>query len=73
MRSHLFRKLTAREQEVALKLVTAVIHADGQITHHEHDLQRELQRLFTVAMASAVAVPARAHACRRRTDRRRGR
>jgi hypothetical protein len=53
----LFRKFSAREQEVALELVTAVIHADGQITHHEHDLQRELQRLFTSVISSAVAMP----------------
>lgn len=54
----LFRNLTAPDRALALELVTAVIHADGQITNHEQALQQELQRLFSAPPASVpIAAP----------------
>jgi hypothetical protein len=51
----LFRSLTPADQTVALELVTALVHADGQITKNEHDLQRELHALFSAPPAPAAA------------------
>lgn len=54
----LFRKLAAADQAIALELVTGLVHADGQITKNEHDLQQELQKLFAARPAAApVAAP----------------
>jgi hypothetical protein len=49
----LFRNLGQSDRVVALELVTALVHADGQITKHEHDLQQELHTLFTTAVPTA--------------------
>ncbi|MEO7094371.1 MAG: metallophosphoesterase family protein [Polyangiales bacterium] len=54
----LFRNLAPADQPVALELVTALVHADGQITKNEHDLQRELHALFAARPAPVqVAAP----------------
>jgi hypothetical protein len=53
----LFRNLTPADQANALELVTALVHADGQITKNEQDLQAELHHLFTAAPAVPVAGP----------------
>lgn len=42
----LFREMSAADQGVALELVTALVHADGTITHNEHSIQQELDGLF---------------------------
>lgn len=63
----LFRALAPADQTLALELVTALIHADGQITQHEHDLQRELQQLFT-ARPAEVPVPKAAPSSRTLVD-----
>ncbi|MFN0252771.1 MAG: metallophosphoesterase [Kofleriaceae bacterium] len=43
----LFREMSTADQSTALELVTALVRADGQITHNEHDIQQELHGLFT--------------------------
>ena len=43
----LFREMSAADQSTALELVTALVHADGRITHNEHNIQQELHGLFT--------------------------
>ncbi len=43
----LFREMSAADQALALELVTALVHADGQITQNERNLQAELNGLFT--------------------------
>ncbi len=54
----LFKNLTPADQAIALELVIALIHADGQITRNEHDLQQELQGLLTTRPAAMpVAAP----------------
>ena len=50
----LFSAMPPGEQAIALELVTALVHADGQITKNEHNLQEELHGLFT---AKPVRVP----------------
>ena len=54
----LFSNLPPGEQAIALELVTALVHADGQITKNEHNLQQELHGLFTAKPIRApVAAP----------------
>jgi hypothetical protein len=53
----LFKNLEAPDQAIALELVTALIHADGQITKNEQSLQQELQQLFAPAPPAPTARP----------------
>ncbi|HEU4614755.1 MAG TPA: metallophosphoesterase, partial [Kofleriaceae bacterium] len=53
----LFRNLSPVDQATALELVTAVVHADGQITKNEHDLHQELQHLLAAQPAPAPFGP----------------
>jgi hypothetical protein len=54
----LFSSLSPGEQVTALELVTALVHADGQITKNEHNLHQELQGLFTATpVRPPVAAP----------------
>lgn len=47
----LFKNLSPADQAVALELITALVHADGQITKNEHDLHKELHQLFATKPA----------------------
>ena len=49
----LFRQLSPADRAVALELVTALVHADGQVTKQEHGLQQELHALLTAAVPAA--------------------
>lgn len=63
----IFRDLAPADQQSALELVTAVVHADGKITHNEKNLEDELRGLFTDSPVRApVAAP---HAKTMRTER----
>src|SRR4051812_16475895 len=54
----LFRSLPVPDQAIALELITGLIHADGQVTKNESDLQHELQALFAPKPVKApVAAP----------------
>lgn len=54
----LFSNLPPGEQATALELITALVHADGQITKNEHNLQQELAGLFSAKPVRApVAAP----------------
>ncbi len=54
----LFKHLPPADRGMALELVTALVHADGQITQNEHALQQELHKLFAAPSAApAVAAP----------------
>ncbi len=47
----LFRALSVPDQAIALELINALVHADGQITNNEHHLQKELHGLFAARPA----------------------
>ena len=62
----LFKRLSPADQAVALELIVALVHADGQITKNEHDLHLELQQLF--AVKPVVKVPVAAPSARTLVD-----
>ncbi len=54
----LFSNLPPGERPLALELVAALVHADGQITNNEHSLQQELHGLFAATpVRPPVAAP----------------
>ncbi len=53
----LFKGLTPHDQALALELVTGLVHADGQVTKNEQDLQQELHRLFTAVPVAHPNAP----------------